>query len=286
MHPKSHFTRRRFSVYIAAAWALVALVGCRAYEPPPADTLTLATTTSTQDSGLLDALLPAFRAETGIDVKVIAVGSGQAIELGRRGDADVLLTHAPAAEDKFVAAGNGIERCKVMYNDFVLVGAANDPADIRNQASVVDALKSIADRSAPFVSRGDESGTHQKERGLWAAVGRAPSGDWYLRSGSGMAQTLRIASEKQAYTLSDRATFLAHRESLRLAILSQGDPLLRNEYSVMLVNPARHAHVRVAAARRFADFLLAPATQARIAEFGRAKFGQPLFYTFEAAARP
>lgn len=273
------------TMYAAAVCVALVLIGCRPYQPPPTDVITLATTTSTQDSGLLDALLPAFRAETGNEVKVIAVGSGQAMELGRGGDADVLLTHAPAAEDEFVAAGHGIERRKVMYNDFVLVGPPDDPAGVAATRTVGDALRTIADRAAPFISRGDESGTHQKERELWTAAGIVPSSEWHLRSGSGMAQTLRIASEKQAYTLADRGTLLAHRATLRLAICSQGDPLLRNEYSVMLVNPARHPHVRTASARRFADYLLSPATQRRIGEFGVERFGEPLFYTFDAATQ-
>lgn len=279
-------TFRRSAVRLVAACASLALAGCRAYETPPNDTIVLATTTSTHDSGLLDVLLPLCRRQTGIEVKAIAVGSGQAIELGRRGDADVLLTHAPAAEDRFVAEGHGIERRKVMYNDFVLVGPGDDPAGVGKTSSIVDALRVALRSGLPFVSRGDESGTHQKERQLWAAVGSTPEGDGYLSTGAGMAQTLRVASERKGYTLSDRATFLTHRGSLELAIVSQGDPLLRNEYAVMLVNPAKHAHIRLAAARRFADFLLSPAAQQAIAAFGVEKYGQPLFYTFDEDGLP
>jgi tungstate transport system substrate-binding protein len=267
---------------LLTAWACAALLaaaGCRSEQAP---TLTLATTTSTQDSGLLDVLVPRFRRETGIEVKVVAVGTGQALELGRRGDADVLLAHDPDAEAKFVAAGFGLGRRPVMWNDFVLVGPPADPAGVKGQASAAAALARIARARAAFVSRADESGTHAREKAVWRRAGVEPQGDWYLRAGAGMAQVLRVASEKRAYALTDRGTFLAQRRGLDLAVLLEGDPLLVNPYSVILVNPAKHAHIRQEAARRFADFLLAAETQKVIADFGKDRFGQPLFFAGEA----
>ena len=262
---------------------LCGLIGCQRSEPSPI-TLTLATTTSTQDSGLLDALLPTFETQTGITVKVVAVGSGQALELGRRGDADLLLTHAPEAEQRFVADGAGIERREVMYNDFVLVGPAADPAGLRGSSDVVMALQQIVQNACLFVSRGDDSGTHQKEQELWKAAAVNPASSEYLEVGSGMAATLRIASEKAAYTLTDRATFLAQRDQLQLEVLSFGDLRLRNQYAVILVHPQRHPHVQFQAAQQFADFLLRPETQRMIDQFGRDRFGEPLFFPEQKSA--
>ena len=246
----------------------------------PAPTLTLATTTSTRDSGLLDVLVPMFQDQTGIEVKVVAVGTGQALQLGRRGDADVLFVHDPAAEQRFMDEGYGSLRRQVMYNDFVLVGPPADPAGIKGRAAITEAFARIARQGAPFVSRGDQSGTHQKELAVWRQAKIEPRGDWYISSGDGMAQVLRMADQKRAYTLSDRGTFLAQRRKpgLDLAILCQGDPLLVNHYSIIVVNPEKHPHVRQEAARKFADFLLAPATQKRIAEFGTDRYGEPLFF--------
>jgi tungstate transport system substrate-binding protein len=238
----------------------------------------LATTTSTQDSGLLDDLLPDFRQQTGIEVKVVAVGSGQALELGRRGDADVLLTHAPAAEEKFMAEGFGSERQSVMYNDFVLAGPKADPAAVQGKTSAVEAFQQIARARSPFISRGDESGTHQKEREIWMKAGVEPRGPWYVSAGTGMAQALRMAQEKQAHVLTDRATFLALREDLQLGILVQGDALLRNRYAVIIINPQKHPHVRHEAARQLADFLVSPETQRKIGDFGKDKYGEALFF--------
>jgi tungstate transport system substrate-binding protein len=259
--------------------ALLAAAGCRS---EPAPTLTLATTTSTQDSGLLDVLVPRFRRQTGIEVKVVAVGTGQALELSRRGDADVLLAHDPAAEAQFVAAGFGLGRRPVMWNDFVLVGPPADPAGVKGQASAAAAFARIAGARAAFVSRADESGTHAREKAVWRRARVEPQGDWYLRAGAGMAQVLRVTSEKRAYALTDRGTFLAQRRGLDLAVLLEGDPLLVNQYSVILVSPAKHAHVRQDSARLFADFLLAAETQKVIADFGKDRFGEPLFFPGEA----
>jgi tungstate transport system substrate-binding protein len=280
---------RNISRYVLC---LAVLVGCLAEKSPPqsptqptkpprAGQLTLATTTSTQDSGLLDELLPAFESESGVNVKVITVGSGQALELARRGDADVLLTHAPAAEQKFMDEGWGEERRPLMHNDFVLAGPKADPAHCKGQASITDAFLRIAEHEASFVSRGDESGTHLKEKEIWTKAGIEPQGQWYLQAGAGMAQTLRIANEKEAYTLSDRATYLTLRKGLGFEILTERDPLMQNHYAVLITNKAKHPHVNAEAARQLADFLLRPATKKRIAEFGVPKFGEPLFFPEE-----
>jgi tungstate transport system substrate-binding protein len=246
--------------------------------------VTLATTTSTQDSGLLDALVPLFRGQTGIEVQVVAVGTGQALELGRRGDADVLLVHDPAAEEKFMAEGHGSRRRPVMHNDFILVGPAADLAGVKGQKSAVAAFAQVARSGAPFVSRGDESGTHALELALWRRAKVEPRGAWYLQAGAGMGQVLRLAGEKRAYALTDRGTFLAQRRGLGLVVLCEGDPMLLNRYSVILVSPDKHPHVRREPAQRFADFLLSPEAQGVIAGFGKDRFGEPLF--FPGAAGP
>jgi tungstate transport system substrate-binding protein len=261
--------------------AALAVAGCS--RQAPAQDLVLATTTSTQDSGLLDLLVPLFRDQSGIEVKVVAVGTGQALELGRRGDADVLLVHDPNAERRFVDGGWGVGRRPVMYNDFVLVGPPGDPAGVRGLASAAGAFVRIAAARAPFVSRGDESGTHAAEKAVWRQAGVEPRGGWYVSAGAGMAQVLRLASEKRAYTLSDRGTFLAQRRGLELEILHEGDRLFKNQYSVIRVNPEKHPHIRSQTAQRFADFLLEPATQKVIADFGKDRFGQPLFFSGGAA---
>ena len=253
--------------------------GCRQLaQSPKTTTITLATTTSTRDSGLLEALLPTFRERTGIEVKVIAVGTGQALALGRRGDADVLLTHAPAAEQEFMDGGFGSARFPLMHNDFVLVGPASDPAQTKGQTLATDVFRRIAKNQSPMVSRGDDSGTHKKEMSIWGQCQVEPRGTWYIQAGTGMAQTLRLASEKRAYTLTDRGTFLAQPGGLDLEILLEGDPLLRNQYAVIVVNPEKHPHVAFQAAQDFAQFLLAPETQAAIAKFGVEKYGTPLFF--------
>ncbi len=256
---------------------LSSLVGCRA-TPTPSPTLTLATTTSTYDSGLLDAILPDFEAQTGVRVKVVAVGTGQALQIGRDGNADVLLVHAPALEETFVAEGHGVNREPVMYNDFVIVGPADDPAGVRSLQDAAEALRRIAEAQATFVSRGDQSGTHVKEMGLWEAAGIQPAGEWYRAAGQGMGAVLTLADELSAYTLSDRGTFLARRETgLRLEILVEGDPRLFNPYHVMAVNPERHPNVHAREAEQFITWLISLPTQERIAQFGVDRYGQPLF---------
>ena len=238
----------------------------------------LATTTSTQDSGLLDALVPVFERTTGYVAKTVAVGTGQALVMGRRGDADVLLVHAPAEEEKFMAAGHGIKRQPFMYNDFVLLGPASDPARLSTARLVLDALRKIAASQAPFVSRGDNSGTHILERQLWAEAGIQPAGKWYQQSGQGMGQTLIIASDKRAYTLTDRASYLSLRKRIDFSILFKGDAKLYNIYSVILVNPQKSASINEAGARAFFDFVLSPEALNIIKTFGAEKYGEPLFY--------
>ena len=268
---------QRLLFFLSTSLATLQLmIGCNGSDNV-ATTLTLATTTSTQESGLLEVLLPEFQKQTGIDVRAVAVGSGQAIELGRRGDADVLLTHAPAAEQTFMDEGWGAERRPVMYNDFVLVGPQSDPAGVSGQTSIAESFARIADQAAPFVSRGDDSGTHQKEKDIWQKAGRKPTDDWYAKAGTGMAQALRMADEKHAYTLSDRATYLTLQKELELVILTERDPLMQNHYAVLIVSAEKHPHIRSEAAHQFTDFLTSPATQRLISEFGVTKFGEPLF---------
>ncbi len=250
--------------------------------------LRLATTTSTADSGLLDAILPAFEAEYGVKVEVVAVGTGQALALGENGDADVVLVHARKSEDAFVAAGNGINRRDVMYNDFVIVGPSDDPAALGETTSAAAAFAALAAAEAPFASRGDESGTYNKELSIWASAGITPTSDlaWYKELGQGMGETLITANELGAYTLTDRATWLATQANLpNLQILFGGatidenpDKALYNPYGVIPVNPANHTGIQAELAEQFAAWLTSPATQAMIGEFGRDTYGQPLFY--------
>jgi tungstate transport system substrate-binding protein len=243
----------------------------------------LATTTSTRDAGLLDALLPVFEHQTGYRVKVIAVGSGQALALGRRGDADVVLAHAPAAERILADSGLLLRRRLVMHNDFLIVGPPSDPVGLRGLTDPLSAMRRFTagrDRGV-FVSRGDQSGTHQLEQRLWRLCGVTPpasgSGSWYVESGQGMAATLQMADEKGAYTITDRATYLAWRDHLRLVPMVEGDPLLYNVYHIMEVNPRNAPRVNVAGARALADWFVAPDTQRRIGAFGRDRFGTSLF---------
>lgn len=255
---------------------MVSLSACATQ--PAAKEIILATTTSTQDSGLLDVLIPIFEGRSGYTVKTVAVGTGQALKMGEDGNADVLLVHAPAAEKELMDGGFGAERLLVMHNDFVIVGPADDPAGIKGDVSAVEALVKIASAAAAFVSRGDDSGTHKAELALWKSGEIDPQGDWYIESGQGMAATLKIAGEKAAYTLTDRATYLATREGLGLEILVEGDPVLLNVYHVITVNPEKWPKVNNAGATAFAQFLIDGETQKVIGEFGVDKYGQPLFF--------
>lgn len=240
--------------------------------------LILATTTSTEDSGLLDVILPDFEKEFNATVDVVAVGTGQAIKLGEDGNADVLLVHDRAKEDKFMEAGHGVRREDVMYNDFIIIGPKDDPAGIKGMTDAAAAMKKIADSQATFISRGDESGTHSKEKALWKAAGVEPTGSWYVSAGQGMGAVLTMADERQAYSLSDRATFLARTlEGLDLVILVEGDKALFNPYGVIAVNPNKGSHINATLANSFIDWIISVPVQEKISQFGKDKFGQSLF---------
>lgn len=241
---------------------------------PEKGRMILATTTSTQDSGLLDVLLPRFEKESGCSVKTVAVGSGEALALGEKGDSDILLVHSPEAEQEFMAGGHGTSRKAVMHNDFVLVGPADDPARIGGAASGPEALARISKAEAAFASRADESGTNTKELSLWEAAGIKPGGSWYIETGQGMGETLTIAGQKQAYTLSDRGTFLATK-NLDLELLLEGGKDLLNPYHVIVVKGDR---VNRACAQEFSDWITSPARQRDIGRFGVAEYGEPLFF--------
>lgn len=244
----------------------------------PKDPVILATTTSPVDSGLLDVLAPMFKTQTGYEVKTVSVGTGQALAMGARGDADVLLVHSPAAEEILVTNGVAINRKYVMYNDFVVVGPSTDPAGIRGMTSAAEGLKAIMDKEITFVSRGDNSGTHLKEKELWQSAKLAPRGTWYIEAGTGMSATLAIAEEKQGYTLADRGTYLAYKKNLSLVILLEGDTLLKNPYHVMQISHAKFSHVNSKGAKAFVEFMLSKDAQGIIATFGKDKFGEPLFF--------
>jgi tungstate transport system substrate-binding protein len=300
------------SVFVLAIWLVTMLAACGQAEPTPepaaptetvqqtadeptaqptaaptegqteraagADRLILATTTSTENSGLLAYLLPDFESEYSVSIDVVAVGTGQALQLGRDGNADVLLVHARAQEDEFMAAGDGVRREDVMYNDFVILGPPDDPAGIRGMGKAAKAFGLIAEAQAPYISRGDESGTHTKEKAIWAEAGVEPAGDWYIAAGQGMGAVLTMADEQAAYTLSDRATYLARTlEGTSLEIMVEGDPILFNPYGVIAVNPDKGEHIKADLANTFIDWLVSLDTQTKIAEFGVAEFGAPLF---------
>jgi len=240
--------------------------------------LILSTTTSTQDSGLLDVLIPMFEKQTGYSVKTVSVGTGQALALAAKGDADVALVHAPSLEKQYVADGKLLNRRLVMYNDFVIIGPKEDPAKVKSAKTALAALKQIEQTQSRFVSRGDNSGTHNLEKALWKEAGITPKGDWYIEAGQGMGATLGIANERNAYTITDRGTLLALGNRVNLPILVEGDKALLNIYSVMEVNPANGPRINTAGAKAFADFLVAPQTQNVIKNFGVEKFGQSLFF--------
>lgn len=274
---------RRVLLALALCLVVVALVACSAAKEPAATTepavetseVILASTTSTQDSGLFDVLVPAFQASNPeYLIKVVAVGTGEALTLGENKDADVLLVHAKSSEEEFVAAGFGVERQDVMYNDFVVVGPADDPAGIGEAASAADAFAAIRESGSVFYSRGDDSGTHKKELKIWAAAGTdEPSGDWYLITGQGMGDTLKIASEKQAYTLTDRATYLSLKDALDSEIAFEGADDLLNQYGVIVITEATNQ----AGGQAFADWIVSDEGQAVIRDFGVDAYGQALF---------
>ena len=246
---------------------------------PANSNLILATTTSTQDSGLLDVLVPIFEKQSGYVVKTIAVGSGEAMKMGEDGNADILLVHAPASEAAFMEAGNGTDRFLVMHNDFIIVGPASDPAGIKGKTSAVDAFTAIFEAGSPFITRGDDSGTHKKELALWKSAEIDPADQpWYVETGQGMGASMTVASEKEAYILTDRATYLANQDNYQLEVLLEGDTSLLNVYHVITVNQTKWPQVNYNGALAFANFMMDAATQKVIAAFGVDKFGQPLFY--------
>jgi len=259
---------------LAGTGSLIREAGAQA--PAGSPVVILATTTSTQDSGLLDVLVPRFEQETGYSVKPIAVGTGQALALAAKGEADVALVHAPTLEKRYIGEGTLRNRRLVMYNDFVIAGPATDPAQVKG-LSAATALRRLAERQARFVSRGDGSGTHILEQTLWRAAGVQPAGSWYIESGQGMGQTLQIAGDRRAYVLTDRGTYLAFQKRIDLVVLVERDRPLLNLYAVLEVNPANGSRVNAVGGKAFADFMVTPATQAIIRSFGVDKYGQPLF---------
>ncbi|HVN96910.1 MAG TPA: substrate-binding domain-containing protein [Syntrophorhabdaceae bacterium] len=270
---------KRINYMLAFVLALVGFFAIPGLCAPIEKNIILATTTSTQDTGLLDVLIPAFEKKMGYFVKTIAVGSGQAMAMGQKGEADVLLVHSPEAEQKFVAEGYGVNRRLIMHNDFVLVGPATDPAKTRGTKPTVDAFRKIAASQSLFMSRGDNSGTDAKEKSIWKAAGTKYQGEkWYQETGLGMGQTLNVASEKKAYTLTDRGTYLSLKKNLGLEILVEGDAVLLNIYHVIEVNPSKWLKVNVEGAKAFSDFMVSQQTQGLIKTFGVEKFGAPLFF--------
>ena len=288
MKPSKHFTTL-FAVLLALSFVLAGcgtatLVATQAptqaptSPPKPEDpNLILATTTSTQDSGLLDVLVPDFEQRTGYTVKTVAVGSGEAMKMGQECNADVLLVHSPAAEKDFMSNNYGSDRRLVMHNDFIIVGPSADPAGVKSTATSVDAFTKIAETKSKFISRGDNSGTNAKELAIWKSANITPEGDWYIETGQGMGASLTIASEQSAYILTDRATYLANKANLQLDILSEGDAALLNIYHVIVVNLANCPDVNNTGAIAFADYIVAPEAQTLIGGFGVEKYGQALF---------
>lgn len=266
-----------FMISVVAGCAQEEAPDQAANQPPAATELKLATTTSTEDSGLLDAILPEFEKDANYKVQVIAVGTGQAIEMGEAGDVDVILVHSRAAEDKFVEDGFGVDRRDVMYNDFLIIGPAEDPAGIKGETDILNAFVAIQEKQVPFVSRGDNSGTDKKEKGIWKKAEITPEGDWYIEVGQGMGDTFRMADEKKAYTLIDRATYLNLKENYQLEPIVEGSPDLLNPYGVIPVNPEKYAHVDFEGATAFAEWLTSEKGQQLIGEFGVDKYGQQLF---------
>jgi tungstate transport system substrate-binding protein len=274
----------RLTTYLLALVVFGLLASCSDRQPgvtnePKATSkgaIRVATTTSTDNTGLLEVLLPKFAAKTGIEVQVIAVGTGRAIKHGENGDVDLILVHARAAEDKFVKDGFGINRRNVMHNDFVIIGPAEDPAGIKGTGDVLEALKKIAGTGSMFVSRGDDSGTHKKEKSLWQAAGIEPSGEWYMSAGQGMGVVIIIADEKQAYTMTDRGTYIAYKSKIEIPVLVEGDKRLFNPYGVIAVNPEKHPHVKYAEAMKFIEWLTSEEAQKLIGSFK--KDGETLFH--------
>jgi len=268
--------RHRFGNAFLVSLAVLAVVLLPGSPSAAQERLRMSTTTSTENSGLLRALLPPFEKECGCVVDVIAVGTGKALKLGEAGDVDLVFVHARTLEDRFVADGYGVDRRDVMHNDFVLLGPASDPAGATGAGSAPEAFRRIAAAKARFVSRGDESGTHQKEKEIWRSAGVVPEGGWYREAGQGMGEVIHMATEKGSYTLSDRGTYIAYRKKTDLVILHQGDPGLRNPYGIIAVNPARHPSAKYDLARKFIDFVTGGEGQRIIEEYK--VDGEPLFF--------
>ena len=268
--------RTHLAVALFLATVCFGMVACNDKQKEPARKLRLATTTSAVESGLLDVLLPAFEAKTGIKVEVLSAGSGKALRLAREGMADVVLVHAREAEDQFVLDGYGINRRDVMYNDFIILGPVTDPAGIKGQVDAIEALRKIARSKSPFMSRGDDSGTHLKEKALWALSGTAHQGNWYVETGGSMLATLLKASAKNAYVLSDRGTYLSNREFIKLVVLCEGDKLLWNPYGIIAVNPIKVPGVNLEAAMQFVDFVVSTDGQKIIRTYGSGRIFTPL----------
>ena len=261
---------------ILAMFAALLIAGCSKTEPK--SVVRLATTTSVRDTGLLDMLNEEFQRDGKYTLQAIAVGSGQAMQLGRTGEADILWVHSPDDEVKFVEEGYGTDRTTFLHNDFVLLGPAADPARVKGSKKAADAFKKIAAAGAPFISRADQSGTHKKELKVWAAAGVKPAGEFYLEAGQGMAGTLSIAEEKKAYVLADRSTYLSMARNLKLVIVNEGDEALINRYSLILANPAKFPKVNAAGAKAYFDFVLSKPVKETIEKFGLEKYGQQLFF--------
>lgn len=274
--------KKWLALLIAVVMLLATLAGCAQEGEGPAEikgTILLATTTSTQDSGLLDVLLSEFTKDTGWEVDVVAVGSGAAMAMGENGEADVLLVHSPAAEREFIAAGHGPARYDVMYNDYVILGPADDPAGISQDApnDAVVAFTILFDTKTPFVSRGDESGTHKKELSLWSEAGLEPAGDWYIEAGQGMGAVITMADDMQAYTLSDRATWLNYSADTDMIIVTEGDTKLFNQYGVIVVDPSKNDQINAEGALNFQNWIIGEKAQKLIGEYGVEEYGAPLF---------
>jgi tungstate transport system substrate-binding protein len=266
---------RRFS-RIPQMFLIVVLLALGAQPARAEERLRMSTTTSTENSGLLAVLLPPFEKKNGCKVDVVAVGTGKALKLGEAGDVDVVFVHARSLEDQFVANGFGVNRRDVMYNDFVLLGPPDDPAGVGKSNSAPDAFRGIAAKGSPFISRGDESGTHQKEKEIWASAGIVPRGAWYVEAGQGMGEVIMMAAQKRGYTLSDRGTYIAFRKKADIVVLRQGDRNLWNPYGIIAINPEKHAHVKYDLAMKLIDFVTGPEGKALIAGFK--VDGEPLFF--------
>ncbi|MCF6460355.1 substrate-binding domain-containing protein [Clostridium sp. Cult3] len=271
--------KKFLTVSLSVILIFTLLVGCGQKQDKDGGSIILSTTTSTQDSGLLDYLLPIFKDETGIEVKVIAVGTGKALQMGKDGEADILLVHAKESEEEFVAEGHGLERHDVMYNDFILVGPGDDPLNLKveHPNDILEGLKILAETETEFVSRGDDSGTHKKELSIWKEAGIEPEGDWYISAGSGMGDVLKIADEKRAYTITDRGTYLSMKDDLDLDIIIEGDENLFNQYGIIPVNPEKNDKINAEDAKTFMEWMLSDKTQELIGEFGVEEYGMPLF---------